>query len=214
MKKIVFLLLALFSTYEINGQSRLDRALTNLEENYIQEKIYLLYDKNEYIAGEEIAFKAFIFNGYQPSQLSTTLFVELYDLDKKLILKRTLSITKGETEGNISLKEDLKEDVYFVRAYTPWMSNFPSNFEYLHPVKVYNTNSPLKLSQENIDSWKIKAVPESGNLVANIDSKVAVRLITEGNPPTKWSGYLINTDKPSEKITTFNNLDEKVHVFY
>ncbi len=213
MKKIVFLLLALFSTYEINGQSRLDRALTNLEENYIQEKIYLLYDKNEYIAGEEIAFKAFIFNGYQPSQLSTTLFVELYDLDKKLILKRTLSITKGETEGNISLKEDLKEDVYFVRAYTPWMSNFPSNFEYLHPVKVYNTNSPLKLSQENIDSWKIKAVPESGNLVANIDSKVAVRLITEGNPPTKWSGYLINTDKPSEKITTFNNLDENVAVF-
>ena len=83
-----FLLLFILSlSLNTFAQDKAEKALQKLELNYPQEKVHLLFNKDHYVVGENIWFKSFVFEGYNRSEISTTLFVELYDSTKKLIDK-------------------------------------------------------------------------------------------------------------------------------
>lgn len=141
MKNIFFLLL-ISSVQPVLSQTKLEKAITNLENNYDQEKVYLLTDKSQYVAGDQIWFKSFVFEGYNRTTLSTTLFVELYNSDKKLIDWKTILLTNGEGSGDFKLNENLQEQVYFVRAYTPYMTNFSEDFQIVKMIPIYNPTPP------------------------------------------------------------------------
>ena len=80
MKKFLFISF-LFSICisSIYAQDKVETALKILSEKYPQEKIYLLYNKDSYLAGETIWFKAFVFDGYNHSNISTSMYVEMYN---------------------------------------------------------------------------------------------------------------------------------------
>ncbi|MGV0753367.1 hypothetical protein [Empedobacter brevis] len=210
--KIVWLFVCI--CLQLNAQTKLDAAIKNLEENYSQEKIYILFNKESYIAGETIWFKAFILNGYKPSSISTNLFVELYDKDKKKIDKKLLPVFKGQSDGSFSLKDDLQEDIYFVRAYTTYMTSFSEDFQYIQPITIYNPTSTLKLTKNDEIKWRASIHPESGTFIENQTTKFTVRLRTIGELPKKWSGVIFEKNNPVNKILTFNSLDENVASFY
>ncbi|SEF54679.1 hypothetical protein SAMN05421847_0283 [Halpernia humi] len=196
----------------LNAQSKIDDAIKNLENNYSQEKVYLLLDKNQYLNGDNILFKSFVFEGYQLSTISTTLFVELYDQNKKLLDKKTILIKNGEGTGSFTLDEKLPEDVYFIRAYTPWMANFTEAFQTFQPILVYNPDSAKKLELKE-NNWSAKVYPESGTFIENVSTKFAVRINNTSVGNANWSGYVIDKDHPNEKITTYKGLDENVAIF-
>ncbi|WP_312922989.1 hypothetical protein [Empedobacter brevis] len=210
--KIVWLFVCI--CIQLNAQTKLDAAIKNLEENYSQEKIYILFNKESYIAGETIWFKAFILNGYKPSSISTNLFVELYDKDKKKIDKKLLPVFKGQSDGSFSLKDDLQEDIYFLRAYTTYMTSFSEDFQYIQPIAIYNPTSTLKLTKNDEIKWRASIHPESGTFIENQTTKFTVRLRTIGELPKKWSGVIFEKNNPVNKILTFNSLDENVASFY
>ena len=118
--KILFLTFSLliFSTSLFAQQSPAD-ALRKLYDEYPQEKIYIWFNKTGYVAGETIFFKAYVFSGYEVSFISTSLYVELYDTDKKLISKRLLPLLSGVTDGSIDLDSKLDEGVYFYHHHQP-----------------------------------------------------------------------------------------------
>lgn len=210
-KIIVFILLAF--SLPIAAQDKLDRAIQNLEKNYAQEKIYILTDKEQYVAGDNIWFKTFVFEGYDYTTISTTLFVELYDNEKRLISSKTIFLTNGEASGNFTLKDDAKENVYFIRAYTPWMANFSDDFQLMKPITVYNPTSPQKLERNANAQWIANVYPEGGTFVNGLSSKFSVRLYSLDTPPSDWSGYVIDPERPTEKLATFKNLDQNVGIF-
>lgn len=207
---LLFVLIA-FST--IKAQSKIDKAIENLETNYSQEKIYLLLNKDTYLNGETIFFKSFVFDGYQLSNISNTLFVELYDHDKKLLDKKTILLKNGESEGSFKLDENLQENVYFIRSYTPWMANFPEKFQNLQLILIYNPQSEKKLAVSTGTDWTAKIFAESGNFIADTSTKFAVRLFHKESPVYRWNGYIIDKQIPTEKITTFQNFDENISTF-
>lgn len=211
-KKIIALLLLAFSL-QISAQDKLDRAIQSLEKNFAQEKIYLLTDKNQYVAGDNIWFKAYVFDGYDLSNISSTLFVELYDNEKKLISSKTILLTNGEASGNFTLKDDAKENAYFIRAYTPWMANFNEDYQLIKPITIYNPLSPQKLERNNSTQWIAQAYPEGGTFINGLQSKFSVRLFSVGTPPSDWSGYVIDIENPTVKLTPFKNLDQNVATF-
>lgn len=213
MKKIFICLVFAVGIAPLKSQDKIDVAVQNLEQNYNQEKVYLLLDKDEYVVGDHIFFKSFVFDGYRRSSISNTLFVELYDRNKKLVDKKTIALKNGEGNGTFNLTDALKEDVYYVRAYTAWMANFPDEFNFIQPIPIYNPSSDQKLVFDNNSQWTAAAFPESGTLVENINTKVAVRFFSQGILPEKWSGYVIDAAKPMEKITTFKSLDQNVGSF-
>ncbi|WDF45661.1 hypothetical protein PQ459_12205 [Chryseobacterium sp. KACC 21268] len=213
MKKIFIFFLYVVGMSQLNAQDKIDKAIQNLEQNYPQEKVYLLLDKDKYVVGDNIYFKSFVFNGYNRSAISNTLLVELYDHNKNMVDKKTVFLKDGEGDGTFVLNDFLNEDIYLIRAYTTWMANFSEEFNFMKQVPIYNPNSEQKLILDKNTKWTAKAFPESGTFIENIPTKFAVRLYSQGTPPAAWSGYVIDSEKPNEKLATFKNMDENVAVF-
>ncbi|WP_027382211.1 hypothetical protein [Epilithonimonas caeni] len=213
MKKIFIFFIYVVGILPFKAQGRIDKAIQNLEQNYTQEKVYVLLDKDNYVVGDNIYFKSFVFDGYRRSAISNTLFVELYDHNKNLVDKRTIALKNGEGDGSFALTEALKEDVYFFRAYTAWMANFPEEFNFMRQVPIYNPKSEQRLILDKNIKWTANVFPESGTFVENINTKIAVRLFSQGTPPASWSGYVIDAEKPAEKIVSFKGFDQNVSAF-
>lgn len=212
MKNIFFLLL-ISSVQPVLSQTKLEKAITNLENNYDQEKVYLLTDKSQYVAGDQIWFKSFVFEGYNRTTLSTTLFVELYNSDKKLIDWKTILLTNGEGSGDFKLNENLPEQVYFVRAYTPYMTNFSEDFQIVKMIPIYNPNATETLEIAKNPNWSAKAFPEGGNFINGMPTKFAVRLSSDTSLPESWSGKIVDAQNPNVSITTFTSFDKNVASF-
>ena len=213
MKKIFIFFMYVVGMMQLNAQDKINKAIENLEQNYTQEKVYLLLDKDKYVVGDNIYFKSFVFNGYGRSAISNTLFVELYDHSKNLVDKKTVFLKNGEGDGTFALTNFLNEDVYFIRAYTTWMANFSEEFNFLKPIPIYNPNSEQKLVQDKNTKWTANVFPESGTFIDNIATKFAARVFSQGNPPSAWSGYMIDSEKPNEKLASFKALDQNVGIF-
>lgn len=212
MKNIFFLLL-ISGIQPVLSQTKLEKAITNLENNYEQEKVYLLTDKSQYAAGDKIWFKSFVFDGYNRSAMSTTLFVELYNSDKKLIDWKTILLTNGEGSGDFKLKEDLPEQIYFVRAYTPYMTNFNEDFQIVKTIPIYNPNSTETLEISKSSDWSAKVFPEGGTFVNGIPTKFAVRLSSNTSLPESWTGKIIDAQNPTASVATFTSFDKNVASF-
>jgi hypothetical protein len=86
MKKFPAFLFVLIST-AIKAQTP-ESILEKIQQNFSPEKIYLQYDKQSYIAGETIWFKAYIMDGLLPSTKSTVLCVELINDSGKTVQKK------------------------------------------------------------------------------------------------------------------------------
>jgi hypothetical protein len=207
----LFLLLGLLQFYY--SQDKAEKSLQTFNEKYPQEKIHLLFDKSNYIVGENLWFKAFVFEGYNRSTISTSIFVELYNANKTLVSKKLFPLLNGEGSGSILLPETLKEDIYYVRAYTTWMSNFSEDFQLVRPIIVYNPSSPDKLIKDTTSSWTTSVHPESGTFINDIKTKFAVRLHSKGTTPSDWNGYVIDTTKPDIHLADFKGFDQNVGLF-
>lgn len=212
LQKLILLSVLAFMNYA-NAQDKAEQALQNFEQKYPQEKIHLLLNKSNYIAGENIWFKSFVFEGYNRSSVSTNLFVELYDRNKTQISKAIFPLYNGEGNGSLSLPETLKEDVYYIRAYTTWMANFSEDFQWIQPIEVYNPASPEKLISDTTSPWSVTVFPESGTFVHGINTQFAVRLQSNGITPSDWSGYVIDSANPDIKIVSFKGFDQNVGSF-
>lgn len=195
------------------SQNKAEEALKKFEENYPQEKIHLLLSKKNYVAGENLWFTSFVFDGYSPSTISTNVFVELYDQNKKQISKKIYPLINGKGSGSISLPANLKEDVYYIRAYTTWMGNFSDDFNEIMPITVYNPSSPEKLVKNTSAPWTATIFPESGTFIDGINTKFAVRLQSKGETPTNWNGFITETQNPQTKLVTFKGFDQNTGAF-
>lgn len=213
MSKKLLLLFFISTLNYLYSQSRAEEALQKFEQKFPQEKIHLLLDKKKHIAGENLWFKAFVFDGYNPSNISTTLFVELYDKNKKIVVKNMLPLLKGESKGSLILPETLNEDIYYIRAYTTWMANFSENFQYLQPIEIFNTSSPNKLVKDSNTSWSASLYPENGTFIDGIPTKFTVRLQSKGIPSSEWGGYVVDAENPDTKIISFKGFDQNVGSF-
>jgi len=211
--KRTVLALTLSAAAYVQAQGNAEKALQKFEQNYPQEKIHLLFHRDHYVAGEQLWFKSFVFEGYNRSAISTSLFVELYDSSKKLIDKKMVPLLRGEGSGSFLLAPGLPEDVYFIRAYTTWMTNFSEDFHYLRPVTVYNPTSPQKLQADTGAAWSATVHPESGTFVDGIKTKFAVRLHSKGITPSEWSGFVSDTENRDVPIVKFTGFDQNVGSF-
>lgn len=205
----LFCLLLLCSATQVVRAQKVEQALQSLE-NFPQEKVHMLFSKSNYVAGETAWFSAWVLEGYSRSNISTSLFVELYDSGKKPVDKKIIPLFNGEGNGSFTLADSLPEGAYFVRAYTTWMLNFSEDFQYIHPIAIYNPKSPQKLVADTTSPWTATAHPESGAFLDGVTTKVAVRLQSKGLAPAVWNGYVVDVAKPAEKLSPFRGFDRNV----
>ncbi|MEI6950277.1 hypothetical protein V9K67_24060 [Paraflavisolibacter sp. H34] len=211
MRKLIAGLLLLLPVCVLAQGPTPEEALEKFSK-YPQEKIYLHFDKGNYLAGETARFKAYIFSGGTLSRISTNLYIECLDRNKRLLYNNLLPVASGIAEGSLAFPKTFPEDVYYVRAYTSWMLNFSETFHFVQPLNIYNPASLTRLVQSPV-AWEASAHPEGGTLLANTECEVAVRLHATGLLPQKWSGYLFEGADSATRLSEFTSLNEEIASF-
>ncbi|MBL7966099.1 MAG: carboxypeptidase regulatory-like domain-containing protein [Prolixibacteraceae bacterium] len=102
----------------------------------LQEKVFIMTDKNTYKPGETIWFSAFVSGGNNllESKESQELFVHLLDEKGVQQSKELFRLTGGTSTGDLYLPDDLKKGKYFLVAYSS-ANDSPQELSYT-PIKV------------------------------------------------------------------------------
>ena len=92
------------------------------------EKVSFTIDRDLYLSGETIWFTAqcLLANFNQASPLSTVIYFELFNADKKPFIREKFGLTTGKANGNLQIPAELPTGIYFLRAYTQFLRNFPT----------------------------------------------------------------------------------------
>lgn len=209
LKMFLFALLLLGFTETMKAQDP-EAALENIRLNYANEKIYLQYDKQSYVAGETIWFKAYLLSGFLPSNLSSTLFIELVNDSGRIIDKKILPIVNSAAAGNFNLSPDLQQANYTIRAYTARLLNFGQNHFYYKQLAVFNPSSIMTAVNPEKE-YSFDLFPESGNLIGGIKNVIAFKCTDQWGNPADAEGLIVNS--AGATITNFSSLHDGMGKF-
>ncbi|MFC4212056.1 TonB-dependent receptor plug domain-containing protein [Pedobacter lithocola] len=161
---IVFLGFAAF-TIDDDPFAQFIKKLDEYTNKFQQEKVYLHLDKPYYAIGDDIWFKAYVFNTKTqlPTDISKILYVELINEKDSLKRQIKLPLMGGITWGDFKLTDSLGEGNYRIRAYTNYMRNYGTDFFFDKTIKIGNswankvfTVTDYKFTKEN-NSDKVAA---------------------------------------------------------
>ncbi len=229
----VCLILASLSLFAQNDTTVLSRAINSLKNNSAAnpvEKVYLQLDKPYYAAGEDIWFKTYVTAGSKHilSGISGVVTVELVN-PKSLVQQYVkLPLAGGLTWGDFKISDTIKAGNYHIRAYTNWMRNAGSEYFYDQLIKIgnailpaltiNNTRKPVKPAAKQLATMlpqsaktDVQFLPESGNLVYGINSKVAFKAVGEDGLGKEISGII--TDDQNQEVARFSSRHLGMGVF-
>ncbi|MBW6497059.1 MAG: TonB-dependent receptor plug domain-containing protein [Bacteroidales bacterium] len=211
-KTILFSLFLIISLSGFSQQS--ERALKLLENlqrfevDYPQQKVFLHLDREEYLAGENIWYKVYLVNAtdHNPDTLSTSVNVELFNVDGQAVALQLVRMQNGIGYGQITLPDSLPEGNYKIRSYTNWMLNFSEQLFFERDIFVHNPieenfirradirrnrnfNRDLELKGKEI---QFGIFPEGGQLVGGLESRVAIFVADGLGTPFKANGKIVN----------------------
>ena len=207
-RKTIFGLILVCSTALIAlrvADTPLDRLLTKLQtyaQTYPYEKVYLHTDRDTYLAGETVWLKSYLFYGENRHADSTSgsVMVDLISPNgRRILLDTRLRSAKGYGDGYLTLPDTLRAGRYTLRAYTGWMRNFEEAWYFNKAISVVRTdavpgnvpNAPLT-DQLRPD---VQFLPEGGQMVNGINSRVAVKAVGPGGVSLDVEGFVLNAKK-------------------
>lgn len=170
MKKI-FMLYIVFSLsiLPIFSQSEVTHLTNNISEN-----ISLTTDRDYYLSGEKIWFKAqgFVALDIPGTQLSNVLYIELFNASHQSFVRKKFRVRNGKVSGMFTIPQELISGNYLLRAYTQYHRNsLPETFS---TQNITIINPSLQLPEKLIITNDIEILPEFGFLLSNIENNVAI----------------------------------------
>ncbi len=194
---VLFFFLLLYSVVKAQKPEGI---LSNWSAKSPIEKIYLHFDRDNYIAGETAWFKAYLYSDYLPDTISTVLYVELLDGSSSVINRKILPILLSNSNGQIELPDSLITGFYNIRAYTSTMLNQDPGFIYKRSVFIYgkknNTTEVIKPTEK---MTRLEFFPEGGNLINGFTNTIAFKATNENGFPVTVSGSVRN--EKNEEMT-------------
>lgn len=200
--RVYLLLLLVFFLRSFYSRSQDPVAsFANLGDSMPAEHIYLQCNQDYYTAGETIWFKAYLFSKYNPSTLSTNLFVELLNEDRKIVLSVRFPVFAGTATGNLDLPDTLAQGAYVLRAYTIWSFNFGDEYVFKRGVAILNESNKPAVHQVLSDKSNTTFFPPGGLLIAGLNNTVAFRSLNKFMQPVGSKGTVI--DAKGNQLTDF-----------
>ncbi len=184
------------------------------------EKVYLQTDRDTYLPGETVWLSGSLFDGatHRTDSVSAVLYVELIDTKSR---QRTLygqfRATNGHAPGQFTLPESLPGGTYRLRAFTGWMRNFSPDYFFtkdllvLNPKATATAGSSSTMAMETAKAGgrtgrpalpDIQFLPEGGQLVAGLESRVAIKATGPDGRGVGAEGFLLNAR--NDTITGFS----------
>ena len=206
------LLSSIMFLYLTGWGQRPEELLTLLSEKSPIEKVYLHFDRDNYLAGETAWFKAYLYSDYQPDTISTSLYVELLNESSAILNRKILPVFLGGTNGHFDLPDSLSTGSYLVRAYSPTMLNGDADFIYKRNIFIYgkkNNNAEASKTKEKM--IRLEFFPEGGNLVNGVLNTIAYKATDENGLPVNINGHLKN--ESDKELASFNSYHDGMGMF-
>ena len=194
----VSLLLSLFFL-TASGQSQPHTAqdLEVIRAALPQDQPYMLFSKGIYETGEDMWFKAWLFDRslLTLSDRSRTLFLRIYDSADSLVWNEKYPISGGRAEGHVFIGEHWKTGEYRVEGYTQ-SSFYADSTEAVFPQKIWVVDRIDKQEPQDTrtglqkDNIRLGLYPEGGYLVQGIKNYVAFKATDNQGVPVPLSGWL------------------------
>jgi len=178
------------------GSSSIEQVFLNYQQQQLHEKIYLHTDKDFYLAGETIWFKAYIMDAFfhRPLPVSIIAYVEVIDRNKKPVMQTAIDISNNSATGcgSFTIPSYMNSEKYTLRAYTNWMKNRSDVFFFSKSISIVNTiaGSIPKMPVRQPDSISIELYPEGGNLVYGLSSRLAFKMLYTTGEAVTGSGII------------------------
>ncbi len=190
---VITLLITAFQWSEEDFTQFISNKLNKYRGTRPVEKAYLHLDKPYYVTGDTLWFKAYLTEGslHLADSASNLLYVDLIEQrsGRNAALKR-VQMTGGIGHGEFVLSDSLAPGAYTIRAYTNWMRNSPEDFFFQKNVYVFdyeeNTTSSTGTGKTDMQFF-----PESGQLVADINTRVAFKAMNEAGLAQDVAGFVL-----------------------
>ena len=169
------------------------------------EKIYLHLDRTDYLAGQTLWLKAYLYSEFLPSDRSTVLFVELLRPSASQVSKLSLPIFRAVSQGQIELPDTLSSGNYILRAYTATMLNNSSDFIYTRSITIAGKDKK-NTAPPAASKIRLEFFPEGGNFVAGQPNTIAIKSTDENGWPLNVKGVLKNNKQ--EVLSEFTSLHD------
>jgi len=176
---------------------------------YTREKIYIHFDKHNYLRGDTVWFKAYLFEGSERSRFSKNFYFEIISPNGELIRRFTGPIYESTASGNIVLPLDSNVNGYFCRAYTILELNSDTSFMYKNFLRLSNSSNKSQIIKQTDPA--IKFMPEGGNWVTNIPCVMAFKVTNGQGLPASAAGYI--KDDKNNIITSFQTIHDGMGEF-
>lgn len=232
---IIFALLAISLPFVAHTQVQLEnqalmpvKVLNQFEADYSQHKLFVHFDRDEYIAGETIWLKAYLVNAatHEPLAGRQRVNLELVNVQNNVVKVAFLRTDNGFASGYLELPDSLPPGNYLVRAYTEWMKNFDHDLFFhqelfIHsPIKSLVTNQRQERHNQRFNQQLVELErtmnigfhPEGGQLVAGLENRVAFKANDGTGKGVMVEGRVLSAD--GAEITTFSSDQSGLGIFY
>jgi hypothetical protein len=207
-KSALFISLLLLFVASVRSQKPA-QVLEQLAASSPIEKVYLHFDREEYIAGETAWFKAYMYSDYQPDTISTSLYVELLNSSSEIISRKILPVVLGNTYGQIEIPDSLQTGIYLVRAYSPTMLNQGEDFAYKRTISVFGKSAVMEKPREKL--IRLEFFPEGGNFIEGSPNTMAFKVTDEYGLPVNVKGSVL--DNKGEAVAAFTTYHDGMGMF-
>jgi Tfp pilus assembly protein PilZ len=204
---IVFLVFGFKLFAQVNNAENIIAKFNSYTSNHFQEKIFVHTDRNFYLSGETLWFKIYNISNHNKelTTISKIAYVEIINSENKPVLQTKISLADGTGNGQFVLPLALQTGNYLFRAYTNWMKNFSEEVMFEKTISVVNAFE--KNETDTITKtvkYDVQFFPEGGNLVNNIQSKIAFKAINSNGFGVQLKGKIINQDNQTIQVFEAN----------
>jgi len=182
VKKIILYIIAVFivsqAQVRTNAQSLINDSVL-LKSPVFKENFQLFTDRNIYAVNEKIFFRAFNLSYplLKTTNWSEILYVEIISQTNTSVAQGKYLLNEHGTWGYIEIPETTPTGLYYIRAYTKWMRNFPPTNYFHSPITIINPNNNelqtgKDLTVTNADSLQNYSEIQRNAIRCNTDKKI------------------------------------------
>lgn len=173
----------------------LSSAFLRAKNTELAERVYLHTDREAYLAGEILWFKAYVMEpAGKLSDLSKVLYVEIVDAGEKPLLQARISLSGGSGNGSFYLPASVKTANYQIRAYTSLMKNRGADCYFAKDVLLVNSfqEEAPEMNKEKT-RYDAEFFPEGGYLLENKPSRIGFRVSGPDKKGVNFDGFVLDS---------------------
>lgn len=172
-----------------------------------QEKVFLHTDRQFYVTGETLWFKALLVDGtfHKSGNTSKVLYVDIISKENESLVQQKISLDSGRGSGALFIPASISSGTYLLRAYTAWMKNFNEGFFFQKRITIVNAFVQLDpVSTQASNDFDAQFFPEGGNFINNINTTFGFKVTDRSGKGLDARGAVVNN--LNDTVAHFNTL--------